>query len=96
MKLERIIDILGEVVGTRFIVKRQSLPHSTFKGYLIYTIEVFRLIDSKNFESVYRARYTISPKSNKDAEINKIEQEVLKVVLSGYYYGIKQVSDTTN
>lgn len=91
MKLEKIINILGECLNTKLIIRRISLPHPTFKVYNSYTIELYEIISNK---PILLHTYNQNYKVNSPKELEEIEEKFLKEIF--IKYGIQQVSNTIN
>lgn len=84
MKLHTILDILGKVLKTDFIVKRDCVSDTTFKVYKTYSIKLYKLQD-KEVQEILRTQITDKiTDANKDIIVERAEKEFLKTVFEKY------------
>lgn len=87
MKLEKLINILGDTLEKTLVIKRELKADTTFKAYKTYKITLYEVVPKSIPREI--CEYQITDKiieSNKETIIAKTEEEFIKKLFEVYVY----------
>lgn len=87
MKLEKLINILGDTLEKTLVIKRELKADTTFKAYKTYKITLYEAVPKST--PIEICSYQITDKiidSNKEAIITKVEYEFIKKLFEVYVH----------
>lgn len=87
MKLEKLINILGDTLEKTLVIKRELKADTTFKAYKTYKITLYEVVPKSTPREIYE--YQITDKiieSNKETIIAKTEEGFIKKLFEVYVH----------